>query len=198
MKEIFKEYINKDVTTLSEYKQLLKNQDKQNFLTMFCLLSKILEEECLLNKSYTIRELANDNYLNEQYTYRILRFRFANKYVQNMVIEDKISGDKVSRILSGRRSRKEQSKVVKYVIDNKLTAREIDKYLVVMNKNSVKELRKTKTKVNLTRDFFLYVDKLIAILPTLSKAKLQIRIKVEIIRKLNELKEEMKKSKIDF
>lgn len=178
------------------WKKELKKQNKDNFFMVYNLLNKIFDEEKLIDRDYTVRQLAIDTEMDEQYVYKILKFRYANENMKSAVISGKINYSIALRILSGEKSRREQNSVLDYVINNNVTNDELDKYLVTFNLKTVKQLRQTKDKGNTLRDFFLYSDKLLSILPLLNDTNFHICKKVEIKRKLVEIVDEINKVKL--
>lgn len=120
---------------------------------MYKLLSELYDIEKKFDHSYTLRQLAEDNELHEQWVYRIMSWRKASVYAKQQVNINRIGMAKACRILS-KVEPSCQDDVIKYVIDKELTDAEIDRYVMKysIKKSNITAARSYKNRWNIYRD----------------------------------------------
>ena len=127
---------------------------------LYNLLNELLEIERKINPKYTLRQLAIDNTLNEQFVYQILGWRKASIYVKQQVKEEKISLRKATRLLR-KVGDLRQDEAAKDIIKYKMTDREMDLYVKKFStdKQRLLDERKYNNEWNISRDILYYCQK---------------------------------------
>lgn len=141
--------------TRKELKNKIKSLRTKHYKEMFKTLTELLNIEQKLNPKYTMLDLAKDNDLSQSLVYRIMSWRYATPHSKQVVRLEAMTMAKVCRVISkiGNDS-KYQDKVIKYVMEHKLTDDEMD---IFITKNEIKgyqlkKERKTKSEWNIGRN----------------------------------------------
>ena len=115
-----------------EIKQQIKQTSQKFYEDLYKLLTELLMIEKSINPDYTMRQLALDNNLNEQFVYQILGWEKASPYLKKQVRNGKIGMRKAARLIrkvGDKLGEKRQDEAVREVIRYKMTDREMDKYV---------------------------------------------------------------------
>jgi len=164
MQQVLKLKIREDIVKRrQEIKQLIHDKSEKYYENLYGLLVELLAIERKLNSRYTIRSLAADNYLNEQYVYQILTWRKATVYTKEQVKKGNLTIRQATRTIRkiGLTSPTRQNEAIKSVVQHQMKNEEIDRHITkhTTNTHELTRERTYKNQWNITRDILRYCSK---------------------------------------
>lgn len=151
----------KIINKINNLKDKIRLEKKIYYIKMFKLINELYNIQKKINQKYTLRQLALDNDLGENYVYRIMCWRYATNHMKELVKTNKIEMAKICRIMS-KCSKSCWEKVVNITIEEKMSCSDIDTYLknnmIVVCK--LKENKIYKNNWNISRDIISHSIKI--------------------------------------
>ena len=162
------EFIKKRKQLLYEIAELRQ----EHYELVYAKVKELYYLEISRDPEYTIRQMAVDLTMAEQYLYKMMSFNNAPDEIKKMVNDKKITLMKAVRVLSfvGKRDKKYIIKTFNYVVGKNMTDHEIDRYV---KKAGIKDVeldrdRNEKDGWNLFRDLMCYCFRMDKNLPNVS------------------------------
>jgi hypothetical protein len=188
------------MSTLEEYKKrreelhsLIENEKKTHLESMYKYVTELYELEVQHNPKYIAVQLCIDLDLEKNYVCRLLRYKNSPQELKDKVASGEISLYKAMRLMrSGGKNKVKLLEKAQYIIDNKLTHNEIDKFVKKENIETDKLMkeREYKSTSNVYRDIMVHINRLLGVLKSFDKVPKNR--KVEVKRKLRLLGERIK------
>ena len=145
---------------------------QEHYELVYAKVKELYYLEISRDPEFTIRQLAVNLMMSEQYLYKMLSFNNAPDEIKKMVNDKKITLMKAVRVLTfvGKRDKKYIIKTFNYVVGKNMSDHEIDRYV---KKAGIKDVeldrdRNEKDGWNLFRDLMCYCFRMDKNLPNVS------------------------------